>query len=70
MDPRIVGFVQDRTEDLQRVAAGIRRERELRSTVEAHTVDQPAPTPFAVAATSAAVPCGESQTVSAARRAA
>ncbi len=49
MNPMIVGFVQDRTEVLQRVAADIRRERELRSTVEALPVDQPAPTPFPIA---------------------
>ena len=70
MNPMIVGFVQDRTADLQRVAADIRRERELRSTVEALPVDQPAPTPFPIAATSAALQCGESPTVTTARHAA
>jgi 2-keto-4-pentenoate hydratase len=41
MDPMIDRFVRDRTEDLQRVAATIQRERELRSTetIAATTTD-------------------------------
>jgi hypothetical protein len=70
MDPMIVGFVRDRTDDLQRVAAGIRRERDLRSTLDEGPVDVPAPTPFPTGVTTAAMPCDETPTVPTARRAA
>ena len=63
-------FVRDRTDDLHRVADGIRRERDLRPTVASVSVDAPVPTPFPAGVKAAVSPCGETPTVQAARRAA
>jgi len=70
MDHLIDRFVRDRTDDLHRVADGIRRERDLRPTVASVSVDAPVPTPFPAGVKAAASPCGETPTVQAARRAA
>lgn len=71
MDQLIDRFVRDRTDDLHRMAADIRRERHLRPTVDATPLDAPAPTALVVAAVP--TPCGDAPTVTAiptARRAA
>ena len=69
MDP-MIDLVRDRTSDLQRVAASIRRERDLRPIVEELPADMPAPTPFPTGVTAAAMPCDGTPTVPTARRAA
>jgi hypothetical protein len=48
MDP-MIDLVRERTADLQRVAQGVRRERELRSAVVAQADVASAPTPAATA---------------------
>ena len=69
MDP-MIDLVRDRTSDLQRVAASIRRERDLRPTIDEVPVEVPAPTPFPTGVAAAAMPCDETPTVPTARRAA
>jgi hypothetical protein len=68
MDQLIDRFVRDRTADLHRMADDIRRERDLRRTVDATPLEVPAPTALVVAAVP--TPCGDAPTVTAARRAA
>ena len=69
MDP-MIDLVRDRTSDLLRVAASIRRERDLRQRPDEMPVEVPTPTPFPTGVPAAAMACDEAQTAPAARRAA
>ena len=69
MDP-MIDLVRDRTSDLQRVASSIRRERDLRQSLDDMPVEVPTPTPFRTGIPAATMPCDEAPTAPAARRAA